>query len=89
MLTLTREDLNAIAEIAAERGAKKALASIGLHDERAADDVRGLRDLLSVYRSIRTGAATTLGRAVMWVILVGAGIYVAGQAKILTFKWPP
>lgn len=82
MFTLTREDLNAIAEIAAERGAKKALASIGLHDDRAADDVRQLRDLLGMYRIVRNSALKQFGQAVMLVLLGAAALYVGIKLKL-------
>jgi hypothetical protein len=55
MITLTRAKLDDIVESAAERGAKKALASVGLHDDKAASD---MRSLLAVYRTIRNSAAS-------------------------------
>lgn len=72
MISLTRTELDSLVEDAAERGAKKALASVGLHDERAADDVRSLRDLLGMYRVVRDSALAAFGKALMFA-LIGAG----------------
>ncbi len=82
MITLTPEALDDLLEAAAERGAKKALASIGLHDDRAADDVRSLRDLLSVYRMARNGAAAAFGKALMYALLGALAVYVGIKLKI-------
>lgn len=64
-------------ELAAERGAKKALASIGLHDESAGQDVRDLRDMLGLWRDIRRAVATTIAKAIVVALLsmLAAGAY--------------
>jgi 2-iminoacetate synthase ThiH len=51
--TLTPEELEAMLDRAAKRGAKQALAAIGLHDENAAIDVREMRSLLEAWRDTR------------------------------------
>jgi 2-iminoacetate synthase ThiH len=51
--TLTPEELEAMLDRAAKRGAKQALAAIGLHDENAAVDVREMRSLLEAWRDTR------------------------------------
>lgn len=56
-------------EKAAEEGAKKALASIGLHDEEAADDVRELRGLLEGWRDAKKTVMQTVLRSVTTVFL--------------------
>lgn len=48
----------------AERAARKALASVGLDDERAGRDLSDLRDLLSAWREVRCTVART---ALRWV----------------------
>lgn len=45
-----------IVEKAAEVGARKALAAVGLHDESAAGDVKDLRELLASMRSAKRAA---------------------------------
>ena len=59
-VTLTPEELEAMLDRAARRGAKHALASLGLHDESAAKDIHEMRDLLDVWRDTRRGIWTTI-----------------------------
>tara|TARA_B110000977_G_scaffold133505_1_gene170025 strand:+ start:231 stop:488 length:258 start_codon:yes stop_codon:yes gene_type:complete len=59
-INLTPDDLEAMLDRAARRGAKAALASIGLHDESAAKDIHEMRDLLDVWRDTRRGIWTTI-----------------------------
>ena len=82
MITITRAELDDIVESAAERGAKKALASVGLHDDKAANDVRSLRDLLSIYRVVRNSAASAFGKALMYALIGGAAVYAGIKLKI-------
>ena len=51
--TLTPEELEAMLDRAAKRGATQALAAMGLHDENAAIDVREMRSLLEAWRDTR------------------------------------
>jgi hypothetical protein len=48
--------LRAIAEEAGELGATRAMARLGLTDERAASDMRELRDLLAAWRDAKSSA---------------------------------
>ena len=73
-LPLTHAQFEELLEGAAERGAKKALAAVGLDDEHAADDIRGLRGLLKAYRTVQMGALKQLGQT---IILLMAGAFVA------------
>mgnify|MGYP006928346942 FL=1 len=52
-VTLTHDELEAMLDRAAKRGARQALAAIGLHDENAAIDVREMRSLLEAWRDTR------------------------------------
>lgn len=70
---LARNELDDLIEVAAERGANKALARVGLHDEHAPDDIRNLRDLLGMYRVVRNSALAAFGKGVM-LALLGAGM---------------
>lgn len=68
MSELTPEQ-DAIIERAAERGARKALADLGLHDEAARDDVREIRTLLAAWRDARRTIWHTLVKAVTMLTL--------------------
>ena len=48
--------MEAMIERASAAGAAHALAALGLDDERARDDVRELRELLSAWRDAKTSA---------------------------------
>lgn len=56
-------------EKAAEEGAKKALASLGLHDEDAAEDVRELRNLLEGWRDAKKAVIQTLFKSITTLLL--------------------
>lgn len=60
MLTMTPEQLEAMLDRAAERGATAALAAVGLHDEHAAADVIELRGLLSSWRETKFVIRTSI-----------------------------
>ncbi len=70
---MDRDAMEAMLERAAEIGAQKALERVGLHDEAALKDVHDLRDLLDMWRQVRTGALRTLGKIVMLGLLVVVG----------------
>jgi hypothetical protein len=56
---LTPDELEAMLDRAAKRGAKEALASIGLLDENAHRDISDMRSLLDAWRETRKGVWTT------------------------------
>lgn len=62
---------------AAEKGAARALKSIGLDYPGAADDVRELKGLLGALREVKSGALRFLGKilalAVLGLLLLFAG----------------
>lgn len=66
---LDREELRALLEHAAEIGAKRALESVGLHDEKASKDISDVRSLLESYRTVKTSLLTTIGKAIAVAIL--------------------
>lgn len=78
IVSLPREVLDSMIEAAAERGAKRALAQIGLDDEHAGRDVQGLRALMSGYRVVRNGFLAQVGKALA-VIVLGALVLFAGR----------
>lgn len=65
-----RDYIHRIAEDAAESGARKALASVGLHDEEAVHDVYELRNLLDSWRATKRAVGTTITKAVSVIILI-------------------
>ena len=78
MLLLRREDFDELLDRAAERGAERCLAHLGLENGNAARDIRDLRDLLEAWRDARRTAwqttikVTTTG--ILAVLLVGVAI---------------
>jgi len=48
-VVMPEEEFEQLLELAAERGAKRALANVGLVDEDAASDIRDLRSLPWAY----------------------------------------
>lgn len=74
---MDRDELKALLTQAGEEGATRALERVGLHDERAGDDVRGLRDLLRSYRTVKGSMLSTLGKILMTAVLLGLA-YKAG-----------
>ena len=78
MLLLRREDFDDLLDRAAERGAERVLAHLGLENGHAARDIRELRDLLEAWRDARRIAWQTVVKIVttgfLAVLLVGAVI---------------
>lgn len=68
-LHFSREDIEILLEAAAERGAKKALVQVGLHDDDAMGDLRDLRGLLGAYRTVKSSILATVGKAIAVAIL--------------------
>lgn len=56
---LTPDELEAMLDRAAKRGAKEALASIGLLDEKAHKDIADMRSLLEAWRDTRKSVWST------------------------------
>lgn len=77
-LHLRKEDLDEMLACAAERGAERVLAHLGLENGSAARDIRELRDLLDAWRDARRTAWQTfvkvLTTGLLAALLVGAAI---------------
>ena len=73
-ITLTAEELEAMLDRAARRGAKQAMSAIGLHDTNAAKDINEMRDLLEMWRDTRKGIWTTIVK----ITTVGVLTFIAG-----------
>jgi hypothetical protein len=76
IIELTRADLDAIIDAAAERGAARALKNLGLDDERAPHDIRDLRQLMTSWREMKSEALKTAAKmvttSILTALLVGA-----------------
>jgi len=74
---------NEIIELAAEAGARRALEKLGLTDPAARDDIRNLRDMISV---IRMSLRTAMQAAVKWATIGVIGLLVAGLFSVMKTK---
>ena len=72
--TITNEELEAMLDRAARKGAKEALASIGLLDDSAQKDITEMRSLLEAWRDTRKSIWNT----VIKVITVSILTFIAG-----------
>ncbi len=77
-ITLRPDDLDDLLTRAAERGAERCLAHLGLENGHAARDIRELRDLLEAWRDARRTAWQTVIKVattgILAILLVGAAI---------------
>ena len=74
---ISDQELKEMLREAAEWGAKRALADIGLHDDEAGDDVKELRGLLETWRDAkRTAFKTTVSWLTKgFLILIIGGVW--------------
>lgn len=80
---MTQTELDALLDAAAERGAKRALERLGLHDDGAGNDIRDLRNLLDSWRSART---TVLKTVTQWITMGILGAIAFGTWQQITGK---
>lgn len=77
-ISIPREDFDELLDRAAERGAERCLAHLGLENGHAARDIRELRDLLDAWRDARRTAWQTAVKVattgLLAALLVGAAI---------------
>ncbi len=77
-LLMRRDDFEELLNGAAERGAERALARLGLENGHAARDIGELRQLLEAWRDARRTAWRTtikvITTAVLAMLLVGAAL---------------
>jgi hypothetical protein len=78
MVTLPQEEFEAILERAAERGARHALADVGLDGPEAAHDIRELRGLLDAFNEAKKTAGLTIVKMLVTglVMALMAGAFV-------------
>lgn len=84
LVSLPLADFDHLLEDAAMRGAKRALADVGLDGENAADDIRELRGLLDAFHAAKRTAWITvvkvLTTGLLLALLAGAALKVHGGA---------
>jgi hypothetical protein len=68
-ISITSEELEAMLDRAARRGAKEALRSIGLLDDDAHKDITEMRSLLEAWRDTRKSIWSTVTRVSTVAIL--------------------
>ena len=69
-ITITNDELEAMLDRAAHKGAKEALRSIGLLDDSAQKDITEMRSLLEAWRDTRKSIWTTVIRITTTAVLV-------------------
>lgn len=78
MVIVPKDEFESLLNSAAERGAERVLAHLGLENGHAARDIRELRDLLEAWRDARRTAWQTLIKVVttgiLATLLLGAAI---------------
>ena len=83
MLLLRREDFDELLDRAAERGAERCLAHLGLENGHTAKDIRELRDLLEAWRDARRTAWQTAVKVVTTGILAALLVWAAIKLKLM------
>ncbi len=72
---LSKCELELLLEHASQKGAKMALAELGLHDENAPTDIRDLRELLKAFRMAKKDSFRILVKCIIigFMTLITAG----------------
>jgi hypothetical protein len=83
VLSMRQEDIDELLTRAAERGAERCLAHLGLENGHAARDIRELRDLLDAWRDARHTAWQTVIKVVTTGILASLLVGAAIKLKIM------
>ncbi|HRH79308.1 MAG TPA: DUF6127 family protein [Cellvibrionaceae bacterium] len=82
-LYLRPDDLDDLLTRAAERGAERVLAHLGLENGHAARDIRDLRDLVEAWREARHTAWQTFIKIITTSVLMALILGAAFKLKIL------
>ena len=82
-LSLRPEDLDDLLTKAAERGAERCLAHLGLENGHAARDIRELRDLLDAWRDARRTVWQTAIKVLTTGLLAALIVGIAIKLKIM------
>ena len=81
-VVMPEEEFEQLLDLAAERGAKRALADVGLVDDHAAGDIRDLRSLLDALRIAKRTAWQTVVRLITTGLILALIAGVAIKLKI-------
>lgn len=79
IINIPQNRLDDLLEDAAERGARKALEKVGLHDPQAGKDINDLRDLIESWRTLKLSALTSVGKVLGLAILGGIALLFGGK----------
>jgi hypothetical protein len=82
MVTLTETHFYQLQQDAAEQGADRALAKLGLENGEAREDLDDLRSLLRTLKTMRSEAMKQVVRFITLAILMGLAGVLAMKAKI-------
>ena len=82
MLNLRPDDLDELLTRAAEKGAERALAALGLENGHAAKDIRDLRGLIEAWRQARQTAWQTLIKLLTTGVLVALIVGTSFKLKL-------
>ena len=82
-LLLRREDFEDLLNCAAQRGAERCLAQLGLENGSAARDIRDLRDLLAAWRDARHTVWQTVIKVITTGTLAALLVGVAIKLKLM------
>ncbi len=83
MRRFDQDELDALIERAAEAGARKVLAEIGLDNGDASRDIRDIRDLLAAWRAAKRTALQTVVRILTTALLLALIAGLAIKLKLL------
>lgn len=81
-ITITANELKAMLEQAAERGAEQCLARLGIENGHAARDINELRDLLASWREARRAVWQTIVKVTTTAILAALLVGIAVKLKL-------
>ena len=82
-IQLRMEDFDDLVEQAAERGAERCLAHLGLENGHAARDIRELRDLLDAWRDARHTVWQTAIKVMTTGLLAALIVGIAMKLKLM------
>jgi len=77
-VTLTPEELEALLDRSAKKGARAALEELGLQDDSAAKDIEDIRELLASWRETRKAVWST----VVKIATTGILLFIAGAVWV-------
>ena len=82
MVTMPKDEFEELLERVAERGARAALAEVGLDGEDAANDIRALRGLLDAYNTAKHTAWQTVIKMLTTALVIALATSAAIHFKL-------